>query len=149
MDRRELLGRLETIHFEELCKDLEEAMRPIHRLWGRDGTIDPFLIMWPGTPIPLPDGSAKAGPQLRQLPKHKPKSWARIISRTSTDLGADAICFAHPTPKGARVLFETPHGTRCWRYALEKRGDVWRLGEPQVADNQEHLGVLWSPGPKH
>jgi hypothetical protein len=148
MNRLELLERAEAIHFEELCKDVEVAIRPIHQLWARDGTIDPFIIMWPSAPIPLTDGSAKTGPQLRQLPKNQ-KEWGRIIEETATSLRADAICFAHPTATGARVVFETPRGTRCWQYTRELRGDVWRLGDAQVSDNQEYLGVLWSPAAKH
>lgn len=60
-------------------------------------------------------------------------------------LGACALCFGHGTPTGVRVLLETPYGTRCWTYEKEKRGDIWRLGNPVLKENSEYLGLLWRP----
>lgn len=58
---------------------------------------------------------------------------------------ATAVLFANNDSDGVKVIFETPYGTRCWKYSKEKRGDAWRLGEPRISNDEERLSLLWVP----
>jgi hypothetical protein len=144
VNTEELLGRAKRIHFEELCNDVADSIRPRHRVWATSGRVEPFIIVWPSEPIPLRDGSALSGPQFKELPDDE-KKWPSIMEDEVRRLRAQALLFVHETPQNVRALLETSYSTRAWVYPKEKHGDAWRLGQPLVSDDEEYLSLLWVP----
>ena len=138
----------EKFIWDELIRQAEQGIRGLFKTWKRKRRIDPFVIAWPATVVQDKDGIDLEGPVVREL-GGDPSRWLQEMVDVVKLANAYALLQVQQQGvKRVRVLLESHHGARCWTLPITHRGDVQVLGRPTWANNDEHLGLLWRPGPE-
>lgn len=124
------------------------AVKRLPNLWRSDKRIDSSLFLWPGEPITTDDGQTIHDVTVLELPSDYTEH-ADLIRSAIKRVKAYAFLLVRNEGKRIRALFESPHGTRAWVYPIKRSADTWVLGKLEVTNNQETLGLLWSPRQGH
>ena len=103
-----------------------------------------MLFSWPQEPITGDDGKDIDDLIILAIPDGIPlrKALLDMTKRTFPY----ALLLVETQEKELVVILESHHGTRSWRYPMQRRGDVIRLGEKTVGDNKDSIGILWRKG---
>jgi len=129
---------------DDLLQRAQAAVNHVYEIWKNEGKIDPSLLTWPAEPIPGDDGKKIDGVCCLSLPAQEPErpsAIRKMVERTK----AYALLLVEQLEEEVRVILETPLGTRCWHLPIHRSGDVNILGGSTFTDNQENVGLLWSP----
>lgn len=114
-------------------------------LWKKNLKVESFAVSWPSVKLDTDDGGTVNRAVLMPIPDHfNEQQTLEALKRMVVRTKAYGIALIERHGGELRVLFETQHGARAWLAPLERHGDVDVLGETQVHDNAEHLGLLWN-----
>lgn len=124
---------------EEAAAGLKSA---IHESWKLKGKVDPFIISWVQKNIEADDGSVITNHVVSDMPENK-AMWTHhlilVIKRTKPY----ALMLCEQREDEVVAVFESQHGTRSWRYPINKHGLTRVLGEPTTRDDTDSIGLLW------
>lgn len=128
---------------DDLVSTLEEKLtETLYLSWREKGTIDPFLLSWPQEHIKCDDGVTVTHVFHADLPEDR-STWSSWIKAAVEKTKPYALLLGERRDKEIVVIFESPHGSRSWRYDIERHGDVDVLGEPSTQNDVDSIGVLW------
>lgn len=111
----------------------DNALPTLYKSWSRDQKIDPFFVAWP---------MSRVDPCQLNLSKDK-STWVGTMCELIEATHAYAILLTETVGDKLRVIFESPHGTRCWTFPIKDYGNITGLGKPTVSDDKESIGILW------
>lgn len=121
------------------CDGIVEKLRG---QWDKEMTA--YVAMtWVAEPIQDDEGKSINDKVILELPNNKEEWWPlliKLITRTKA-FGLLLVQFQHDT---AKVIFESPFGSRSWSMHLERHGDTKTLSRPTVLDDVESIGLLWN-----
>lgn len=128
---------------DDLCDQAEGGVKRLYEVWKKHKKIDPFLVTWPSTPVQAKDGTPIDGPCVLELYDVNREEWHPLILEALQKTSAYALLIAEQLPDEIKVILESQHGTRCWTLPITRSGDALILGNAQVTDDKECLGLLW------
>jgi len=131
----------ERFIWDDLLRRGEAVAERAKKMWNRRQSLPTSLLSWPSEEIKDDQGNPIDRVVSLAVPEHIPlrKALVDMLERTLPY----ALLLAEVRDKELVVILESHHGTRSWRYPIEWRGDVHRLGEGIRKDNTDSLGVLW------
>lgn len=129
---------------DELATRAKSGLPAIKEQWRTRQTIDPFFVSWPAEHIIADDGVEVTDHFVLDLPKDK-TMWKELMLRAIRRTKSYAILLAEELEGSVLVTFESPHGTRSWRFPIRDHGNVRVLGKPVQKDDYDRIGILWSP----
>lgn len=138
-EQRKYLTSERFIH-DGLVNECESLLDAAREIFGgqKDASM---VIVWPSEHLPTEGGDID-GCVFAAYPKGDTKSRLRSIVETTKAYGMLVI---EQKPDAIIAILESPHGARCWKMQIERHGDVDVLASPVVTDNEDHIGLLWSP----
>ena len=145
MDTAKYITSERFIH-DELMRRAAAVVDTLPRLWKRDGRISPSIFIWPASTIRTDDAGNHDGLIVGFLPEDGSDRAAFIRSALSKTKPY-AILVVEADSNRVSALFETHHGTRAWTMPIKQHGDARVLGDMQVSDDKECLGMLWRKDP--
>lgn len=132
----------EKLIHDELARRCEGAVRLARDNWREHGAIHPTLLIWPEHDVRASDGEDISGILFVTL-SADPQKQQIEIREAANEAGAYGLLLTTQEDGRVRFVFETEHGTRTWTYPIVPHGDVQVLGQLQVADNTEAIGIRW------
>lgn len=130
------------IHDDMLAEAEAGLKAAMHQSWKTKGMIDPFIISWVQKNIEADDGSIITNHVVSNMPEDKAR-WTHhlllVIKRTKPY----ALMLCEQKEDEVVAIFESRHGTRSWRYPINKHGITRVLGEPATRDDTDCIGLLW------
>ncbi len=134
----------ERFIWDSLIKQAERGIKGLYTTWKRDRKISPFIITWPANAVTDSNGVELEGAVMRELTED-PSTWLEYTVEAIKLTNAYALLRVQQAAKSVKIILESQHGARCWTLPITRSGDVFVLGRPKSADNQEHIGLLWRP----
>lgn len=111
-------------------------------MFRRQKRIYPTLLIWPADTVKATDGTQFSGVVFTELPED-PARRKEEVKSAILRTGAWAALVTEQLESDIRMLFESGHGTRTWRFPIKNHGDIQILGRAVAQDNTESIGVLW------
>jgi hypothetical protein len=110
-------------------------------LWREHKSIEPTLLLWPTRVI-----TARTGEPVTLVTVDLPTDAAQRrpkILEAAKACDAYGLLLTEQLEDSVRMILESKHGTRTWRFPIKRHGDVCILGQPSYRDNSESIGVRW------
>ena len=127
---------------EELSRRCIRAVELIPEQWRENKRIYPTLLMWPADSVRATDGSDFSGVVFTDLPEDSGQRRVAVI-RAAKRCDAYGLLLTEQIDGFVRLVFETEHGTRTWRFPIKPHGNIQILGRPAFRDNAESIGIRW------
>jgi hypothetical protein len=137
----------ERFIWDALIRQAEKGVSGLQDTWKRLKRIDPFVITWPADTVKSSEGVDVTGPVLRELDPDS-STWKDATVEAIKLTNAYALLRAQQGADFVQVILESQHGARCWTLPITRSGDVYVLGKPKISVDEEHIGLLWRPGPQ-
>jgi hypothetical protein len=131
------------VNHRGLENQAQGALRVLHESWAHTKRVTPFLLTWPGRPVPDHDGSLVKGTVKLDLSDTPKSVWSRDIREAVELTGAVAILLCEQLEDRVLVILESRYGTTSWQLPIQQRGDVDILGQPSTHINLHSIGILW------
>jgi hypothetical protein len=133
---------LELIH-QDLVEEVSWGLESLYSSWRLRGRIDPFLIIWPHRTVTFEGARVNDSIPL-QLPEDEQDRRTTVLKAVK-NMKAWALLLVEQRAESVLVLFESPMGTKSWRFPIVRHGDVQVLDTPKESVNTDSLGILWRP----
>lgn len=131
---------------DDILKVLERSLtRTLRESWAENGRIEPFILSWPSEHIRCDDGTTVTHVFHADLPEDS-STWSRWLQATVEKTKPYALLLGEQKGDEIMVTFESPHGSRSWRYPIRRHGDVRVIGQPSTRDDVDAIGILWKAG---
>lgn len=129
------------IHTELIARCLNTVTQ-IGALWKEFKKIYPTLLIWPTDSVKTTTKERFSGVVFTELPDDPELRRIRIVE-AAKQCNAYGLLLTEQLEQDVRLILETRHGTRTWRYPIKHHGDIQVLGAPIVRDNAESIGIKW------
>lgn len=127
---------------DELMRRAGVVIKKLPKMWNRDGHIQPSMILWPSDTVKTDDGKEVEDLVYARMPEEESERMG-FLKGAIERAGPYALLVVEQRAQSVVAVFESHHGARAWTLPIERRGDRRALGEPEVQDNGECLGLLW------
>lgn len=142
VDRNRL--KSEAFIHSELIERAKKGVRALYGIWSNHKHIDPFILLWPATPVKDKYGSLIDGPCIYELDLDKTK-WRKQMVDAIELTNAYAMMFVQQREDSVLAILESPHGAVNWRIPIRRSGDTYVLGQTTQPKETEHIGLIWRP----
>lgn len=128
---------------DDLLQELEDTLATtLLDGWKANGRVEPFLLSWPTEHVTCDDGTTVTHVFYANLPEET-ETWPQWLEAAVKKTKPYALMLGEQREDEVIVTFESPHGSRCWRFPIERHGDVQILGRPSTRDDVDSIGILW------
>lgn len=128
---------------DDIIEQVESALlNTIYESWRDRGHIDPFLFSWPQEHIRCDDGTTVTHFFNADLPEDR-STWNAWFKAAVEKTKPYALLLGEQQEDEVVVIFESHHGSRSWRFKIERHGADNVLGEPSTRDDVDSIGILW------
>lgn len=135
--------RSERFIHDELVSRCQNVVKQVQGLWRGFKEIHPTLLLWPTTGVRTTTNEKFSGVVFTELPDD-PAARRAVIVDAAKRCDAYGLLLTEQLEHDVRLILETIHGTRTWRFPIKNHGDVQVLGAPVVSDNAESIGIRWN-----
>lgn len=143
MDAREYIVSERIIH-DDLQVKAALYVNETYKM-AKEGKETPsYIIVWPSEHLQADDGTIITHQVVQELTQAR-SEWNKALIDMVKLCKAYGVLLVESSAKGLEAWFETHHGAFHWRMdKLRSGGDVY-YDKPIVSEDEECLGVLWSP----
>lgn len=139
MDRDYIIS--ERFIWDDLLRRGEAVARRAKKIFDQQGSINTTILSWPSKTIKGDDGKDINRIVALAVPKNIPIKRA-LIDMTKRTFPY-ALLLTEVQNDELKIILESHHGTRSWRFPIQRKGDVLRLGEGVTKDDVDSIGILW------
>lgn len=140
---KEILAREKPI-WDNIVERSQSIVQSVRDIWKKRRSVPRVIYSWPSEHLPTTNG--------KKIITHLVTF--EIPAGMNTHEAA-VLCTKHTKPYAmlllerdgdfVKLLLESFHGTRCWRFPISRHGDIEVLEKEKVTTDTELLGILWRP----
>ena len=129
---------------DELVTRCLQMVEQVPLFWRENKChIYPTLLLWPSEAIRASGGKEFSGVVFHPLPEDD-SGRRDVIAKAAKQCKAYGLLLTEQLTDCVRLIFESEHGTRTWRFPIKNHGGVQVLGYPEFHDNSESIGIRWT-----